>query len=495
MAFIITLYKNSAEPERIDKTAYLATALRLEGTLKEETDISTPSILFEYAGDLPAFNYVHIPAFRRYYFLTRLVSVSTKLWRMDLSCDVLQSFQNEIKKNSATLARSENHYTQLIKDSMLPFYSDRVIDKINVTSISPIAPDINNLNPYYYLLITANGGQSEPYGAVPLGKPSPLNGTNGYYIMQEFQLKAIMSLIWQESAQLGDQFLFNNLGEAVVGVRVFPFDLKNEGTSENVIKADTMKIGNISLNTSELAVYYLKRGYTVNKNVASFTVGSRGNFRDFAPYTEYSLYLPFIGIVAIDPIQYAGKPTTINYKVDLDSGKTLVSLVQSTGIVATYSGMMGASIPISNNGADQRYRESYRTVMGAISGGMSISGSEVGMSVVADTFTPIGLVGSLASAGVNIVLNQDRTVRAGGTSSPFIDMEQPLVPFIIRSRASSAEPANYASLYGRPSMKTMELKGVSGFAMIDRVHLEHLDEATEGEINEIDRLLHSGVIF
>ena len=503
MAFIITLYKNSAEPERIDKTVYLATALRLEGTLKEETDISTPSILFEYDGELPAFNYVHIPAFRRYYFLTSLVSVSTKLWRMDLSCDVLQSFQNEIKKNSATLARSENHYNTKIKDSILPFDSNRQYSRIDIVKDeityyqSVIWP---STNAYLYLLITANGNQiaEQP----PHTYPTPLNSANTYYILTATQLRRVIELVWKESVKMGYQFLADSLAEAIVSIKGFPWDLKEIGTvGQHMYATDTIFIGNIPITVpGDLPVYKLSSEYFAHVRFGTFELGNGNSFTDFSPYTSYSLYLPYIGFVDLSPEQYVGRTTHIVYKFDLSTGKTIANLMEFTEstplsgtILATYSGMLGGNIPISSSGADAFDAQVFRTVTGATFGALTAP-LAIGTGGIAPAMAG-GMVGSLISAGVNTGLNLERTVRAEGTSTPFIDVHQPTDPYIIRSTAVSAEPANYASLYGRPSMMTMALKDVSGFAMIDRVHLEHLDEATEGEINEIDRLLHSGVIF
>ena len=68
-----TLYKNSAEMHRVDKSAYLELVGTVSGVFRDETSITNISITIQYDTVID-FNYVYIPAFNRYYYVTDITS-------------------------------------------------------------------------------------------------------------------------------------------------------------------------------------------------------------------------------------------------------------------------------------------------------------------------------------------------------------------------------------------------------------------------------------
>lgn len=116
MSFSITLYINSAEPKRLDKTDYLTQIATLEGTLREATSVTTPTIILKL-DDKPNFNYVYINEFNRYYFVEDIVSIRNNLWSVSLSVDVLMSYKLAILNCSGFVERNEfNFNSKLIDD-------------------------------------------------------------------------------------------------------------------------------------------------------------------------------------------------------------------------------------------------------------------------------------------------------------------------------------------------------------------------------------------
>lgn len=111
--FEISFYNMKSEKNKIGKTKDLVSTL--QGTLKEETSLIDPSIVIE-AVAVPVSNYMYIPSFGRYYFITNIESVRNNLWRIDAHVDVLESYQNAIKENSALIERQENLYNLYLYD-------------------------------------------------------------------------------------------------------------------------------------------------------------------------------------------------------------------------------------------------------------------------------------------------------------------------------------------------------------------------------------------
>ena len=67
-------------------------------------------------------------------------------------------------------------------------------------------------------------------------------------------------------------------------------------------------------------------------------------------------------------------------------------------------------------------------------------------------------------------------------------------PFIVIERPNISVPDYVQRYAGLSANVTMKLGSLSGFTTCDYVHIEGL-HATEAELNEIESLLHSGVIL
>jgi hypothetical protein len=89
----IILCVTPSEKNRIRKT--IQSQRTYSGTLREQSNVVHPSILIEI--DNPTlFNYLYIPSWNRYYFISEMTSVKNDLWRIDCTCDALMSFANAI---------------------------------------------------------------------------------------------------------------------------------------------------------------------------------------------------------------------------------------------------------------------------------------------------------------------------------------------------------------------------------------------------------------
>ena len=122
MAFDIVLMDNQEEINKISKSP--TTIKTLTGTLREQTDIVNPQINVEYSGTLVNVNYMYIAEFHRYYFITKIESVRTGLWRIYAHCDVLKTYSEAILGTPAVVARSENRYNLMLNDAFFKVYSN-----------------------------------------------------------------------------------------------------------------------------------------------------------------------------------------------------------------------------------------------------------------------------------------------------------------------------------------------------------------------------------
>jgi len=147
--FDINLYQNSAEVNRVDKTDYLTGVGTLSGALREECSMLTPSIVYQ-SSDVPTFNYVYIPIFNRYYYVTSLSSVSKNVWRMELNCDVLMSYKEQIFLLQGVIGRQEIDFNPLLVDNELPTQNNPIVEVIDIPS--NVFDTTNNTGTHNYLL-------------------------------------------------------------------------------------------------------------------------------------------------------------------------------------------------------------------------------------------------------------------------------------------------------------------------------------------------------
>lgn len=113
----IVLYTNASEINAVDKK--LTELTTLTGTLREQSSIIDPVITISgidsYVGQM---NYAYIPDFNRYYFITNVESVRNNLWKVSFHVDVLFTYRDAIRENSAIIERNENEYDLKLNDGL-----------------------------------------------------------------------------------------------------------------------------------------------------------------------------------------------------------------------------------------------------------------------------------------------------------------------------------------------------------------------------------------
>lgn len=105
----ISLYKCSAENNRVDKTNYLTGLFTMEGSLRDSSDVINPVITIEH-NDFAyyLYNYCYIYKFKRFYYITEITSVRTGIWQLTLHCDVLYTWRAELANELAIIEKTAN---------------------------------------------------------------------------------------------------------------------------------------------------------------------------------------------------------------------------------------------------------------------------------------------------------------------------------------------------------------------------------------------------
>lgn len=129
---LLTLFKTVDGSNVINKT--LTDPIDFTIFLKGDTNIVDPTLLMvSLTGvDYNDFNYAYIPELKRYYFINSISAVSASLFRIDLQCDVLETYKAEIMGSVARIKRN-------LKSGD---FINTTIDFSNITTIEKFNSDI-----------------------------------------------------------------------------------------------------------------------------------------------------------------------------------------------------------------------------------------------------------------------------------------------------------------------------------------------------------------
>lgn len=206
-----------------------------------------------------------------------------------------------------------------------------------------------------------------------------------------------------------------------------------------------------------------------------------GNVFDYPPFTEISIYLPFIGVRRLDPSDIMRATVSVKYHVDVFTGACLadVNVKRDTagGVLYTFPGSCSVQYPLSSG--------SY---MGIVS---TIASTVVG-AITAPT--PLGAGAAILGGVTNLAFNSRANVERSGSFTGSAGAMGSKIPYLIISRPQTAMAQNFETLSGYPSNTYTKLSACTGFTQVKFVHVENLN-ATDAEKQEIERLLKEGVIL
>lgn len=126
MSFSINLMQNFSPKEALSKNTISLS--NISGTLRDGTSIINPVIRFQ--GDISNFvncNYMYISKFNRFYFVDNITSVRDNIFEISAHVDVLSTYQNEIRSNTAIVRRQENDWNLYLNDGSFKVYQNPMV--------------------------------------------------------------------------------------------------------------------------------------------------------------------------------------------------------------------------------------------------------------------------------------------------------------------------------------------------------------------------------
>ena len=308
-------------------------------------------------------------------------------------------------------------------------------------------------------------GDSPPV-VIPTGSASSLWSV---YNPTQAQVNAFGGWLWSSNFVEQLKKLFNDPMQAIVGIhKVFATPATGE--------TRTIVCGYID---SEVPSKIVTSQYTTIDCGAVNLREYFGNVFDYSPFTEVSLYLPFIGIVKLDVGDVMRASIKVKYHVDVITGACLADVIvtrdNAGGVLYQYSGSAIVTYPISSG--------SYASAIGGI---LSIAGGIAATVMTGGAAAPAVLG---AAAGMTH-LHSD--VQKSGSFTGAAGAMGGKKPYIIISRPQTGMPTKFAHLQGYPVNYYTKLGDCTGHVRVSDVQVKGVN-ATDTELDMIRDALLQGI--
>lgn len=538
----IVLFINSADKERVDKSAYLSQLGELEGYLRDPASLENPTITLQLKNAVASgiadadnvqvvdadgnaiassfritdANYMYIPEFGRYYYITDITMHHSGLFIISARVDALMSFKEYIKELNCFVSRNEFEYDPSLQDELLPLaYTKRITEVVPpdgaLVNVYMGAPGLRNVIATF---VTDQAKiQNLNLGSITAPTSSGLPSFDPErYVSYSTFLPFVM-----------DADMLNGLGRAVIrddtiasyvrSIVALPFFLPSWSYgSDRVIHKGHFDTGNPQ--ASEIWVegingnpgYWLKGNPTSVFSpyliVADFKVPGYTDFLDFSPYTHFELYLPFLGFVELNYQAIAGHRVIVYYAVNYEDGAGNVYVYDLTSHRMVYSNSCQVGIPIALNTTNSKENATARTSQN-LNLALNMLSAIASIGVGAFTENPVAIAGGILKAGgaitgyVNANMNifdRASVSFANSINAMYSHLEVRYRITHTRKTISDTDMDKFAHSTGRPLREYRTLRELSGFTIAQSVHLDGIP-CLAGEADIISSMLSSGVIL
>lgn len=338
----------------------------------------------------------------------------------------------------------------------------------------------------------------------PLSTPtlSTIDVFNRTYAMNLTQLRALADFLWNPDDGIfaevieGLKLFGENPMNVMINCRLYPFDLTPLTSSGGaIIKAGRVSTGVYGRpigNSAKLTFYLGKCKF----------IRYHKNFLDFAPSTTARLFLPYCGMVSVDPAEFVGKLIEAYLIVDIMTGACCTAIFCDGVLTITANGTCGSEISMSGSDSASYANAVVNKFVGAISDIVSGVGSAAGNgaaaamgSIATQGNAPTNVVGAGIKAGSDFfdIIQTPLQYSVRGSSTSSVENWMPQYPYFIVDIPITDIPDGYGHTVGYACCITDTLSNFSGLTVCSNVDTSGFAQATDEERSELKALLEAGV--
>lgn len=520
----VTLYRFGGKAIELNKTLPTSSSDRLivdaDYGFEGNQDLDRIYINIASAAE-PAWNYVYIDSFSRYYFVTNKIWLSGSIWRLSLRCDLLMTMKTEINNQKGTVIYSG-------------LGDGRRYDPRLVYNLPPVKSSVVGGMGYNYsgddAYIVLAARFMDPTATAPAQATNQMNYyifTPAAYALFSKNLAAIAAGPGSGDATVKavtDTFCSVTIVRWLDMTGFTPVQQAQFCSPEiyNLVSAESHSI---FITVSSGSIYQITAEEYHNKRYLAF-LDSCSNYAERK--AQRLIDIPYVGQVNVD-LDNLGFPTTTSFYLcaeisyDFGGNEYVVSL--------------GTAAPGATSAADVSYRrEEYTAFSNTYTANfvsessysaetetraaqlLSMLGTAVGgivSGIVTEGATVPATIASLGIGAANFALSEQKieyqkaaSLKLNGTSNGGSaynclkytsgSVTYPMYAKLYKKTSnSSTDPAAFGAEYGKPdgAFRTLSSLAGTGYAQMGTVTLDGFSSATEIERDEIKNLLLSGVIY
>lgn len=359
---------------------------------------------------------------------------------------------------------------------------------------------------------TPPGGE-DPYEDIPESEPGAGDGTFDFstadpidfpntptlsavsigffsiWLPTDKELEKIAGYMWNINPNISTFFnkLITNPMDSILGLSIFPM------TITPVEDPAELCLGLVS---TGVEVHYTDTQW-VTVDCGTLPVNETwGAYLDYSPYTKAELYLPYCGTHPIQIDDFMGKSISIKYYIDLVSGACVALVKNDVSVIYTFIGTCSAQIPVTQT----QFADVVKSVVSlAANVGTMIAthGAYAAKEGTKQAVSAAVKAGTSISQGASVVENvmgMKPSIERSGAIGANAALMAPQKPYLILTRPNQARASRQNELMGYPAFITYPLEDLTGYTEVEYIHLHNIP-CTDGELDEIEAILKSGVIF
>lgn len=311
------------------------------------------------------------------------------------------------------------------------------------------------------------------------------------------QLRALGVWLWNnDGLDLTDlKRLWSDPMDVILGLSIFPAQPEVESNDSYI------QFGNLTstVQAKKVTNQYLK--YSLGK---VFVKRALNSYLDYAPYTRIQLYLPYIGIKAIDTDDVMNKWVKIKYSIDFLSGACVAHVMTCKTENGTYDTMyeFGSSINSMVPIVARDYTSLIQSVanlavMGIAglwsAGGAARAAETAGGAVKAFGAGAASTIAAGVAASARNAASMKPTVEHGSGITGTTGLMASQEAFFIINRPNLCKPDKQEHFTGYPGFIYRVCKTLRGYTKFVNIEINNI-LATDAELEEIeDWLVNRGV--
>lgn len=514
----LILYKQNSENDQLSKTlTYVDMILG-----KFNHAIGLKNINVDVVNYSLNYNYVFIPKLQRYYYVDSIELITADVTRLHLKEDVLMSWKDLIKSQSAFVTRYQQSNNSTLVDIRLPLEDKLTIGNVTMTdtgtgTLVNCTLDFNNYAGVDYpnILIISMSTEVQTYRGSYIHAPSGsgLPDISSHLNQWEFMRFIEMSDLFYLSLAYRSNDAVSSFINSVLWLPFNPtttFGLQSATSTAVFVKDKYINYAGVYVNTTSsdapMKAYYPaieKDGACPYLIIKDFTCSIGDTFYDREPYSNYEMYIPFVGWVKVESSKIKGKRILVYYSMDIQSGISTAYIYNYTDQYVIWSGtcQLGMKVDLTATNQAENIKQKQSNDLNMVLGLMS-SALAIGVGVV--TENPVALAGGVLSAGKTIASNVnannmifERATTSFGTSDGALHSNKDVKLKRTYHKPLTIDSTTYVGLQGKPyNNYVSNMLLLSGYVEVGDIHFDPKgNDVYQDEIVEIVDLLQKGVIF